>query len=241
MIEVIKSPTLITDKTQWTAFLAGPINGAPSWQAQAPKVAAKVGIENLTLLNPRKTDRFVSGTYQVNWETFGLRMCDVILFWIPPQAREMKPHRVYAITTRLEMAENLARGHKVIIGIDPEFKNENGEDMAGIHHLRRMAKYYGVKKIHSTLEDVMLELKAWMGRPRKDEEKIHRMTGPAFEPMGKMSRMIQPSTCRNETLMEQWNQTIAPGDTVYVDGDFGAEEWKAFLNGTIIQGSSNMP
>ena len=180
MIEVIKSPTPVVEKTQWTAFLAGPMNGAPSWQAQAPKVAAKVGIENLTLLNPRKT--------------------------------------------------------KVIIGVDPEC-----EDLTGIHHLMRMAKYYGVKKIHSTLENVMLELKAWMGRPRKDEEKIHRMTGPAFEPMGKMSRMILPSTCRNETKMEQWNQTIAPGDTVYVDGDFGAEEWKAFLNGTIIQGSSNMP
>ena len=60
MIEVIKSPTPVVEKTQWTAFLAGPMNGAPSWQAQAPKVAAKVGIENLTLLNPRKTDRFVS-------------------------------------------------------------------------------------------------------------------------------------------------------------------------------------
>ena len=148
MIEMIKCPQQVTEKTQWTAFLAGPMNGAPSWQAQAPKVAAKVGIENLTLLNPRKTERFVTSTYQVNWETFGLRMCDVILFWIPPQAREMKPWRYYAITTRLEMAENLARGHKVIIGIDPEFKNEKGEDMAGIHHLRRMAKYYGVKEIH---------------------------------------------------------------------------------------------
>ena len=233
---MIKCPQQVTEKTQWTVFLAGPMNGAPSWQAQAPRVAEKVGIENLTLLNPRKTERFVTGTYQVNWETFGLRMCDVILFWIPPQAREMKPWRYYAIITRLEMAENLARGHKVIIGVDPECA-----DLAGIHHLMRMAKYYGVKKIHSTLEDVMLELKAWMERPRVDEEKIHRMTGPAFEPMGKMSRMIQPSTCRNETKMEQWNQTIAPGDTVYVDGDFGAEEWKAFLNGTIIQGSSNMP
>ena len=236
MIEMIKCPQQVTEKTQWTVFLAGPMNGAPSWQAQAPRVAEKVGIENLTILNPRKTERFVTGTYQVNWETFGLRMCDVILFWIPPQAREMKPWRYYAIITRLEMAENLARGHKVIIGVDPECA-----DLAGIHHLMRMAKYYGVKKIHSTLEDVMLELKAWMERPRVDEEKIHRMTGPAFEPMGKMSRMIQPSTCRNETKMEQWNQTIAPGDTVYVDGDFGAEEWKAFLNGTIIQGSSNMP
>ena len=52
MIEVIKSPTPVVEKKQWTAFLAGPMNGAPSWQAQAPKVAAKVGIENLTLLNP---------------------------------------------------------------------------------------------------------------------------------------------------------------------------------------------
>ena len=229
MIEMIKSPTQVVEKNQWTVFLAGPMNGAPSWQAQAPKVAAKVGIEKLTLLNPRKTDRFVTGTYQVNWETFGLRMCDVILFWIPPQAREMKPHRVYAITTRLEMAENLARGHKVIIGIDPECR-----DLTGISHLIRMAKYYGVKKIHSTLEDCMKELKAWMERPRMDEEHVHHVPGPAFEPMGKMSRMIQPSTSRNETLMEQWNQSIAPGDTVYVEGEFGAEEWKAFLNGNII-------
>ena len=233
MIEMIKCPQQVTEKTQWTAFLAGPMNGAPSWQAQAPKVAEKVGIENLTLLNPRKTERFVTGTYQVNWETFGLRMCDVILFWIPPQARPMKPWRYYAITTRLEMAENLARGHKVIIGIDPEFKNENGGDMAGIHHLRRMARYYGVNEIHSSLEDCMKELKAWMERHRKEEEKVHYMTAPAFEPMDKLSRMVRPSTSRNETLMEHWNQTVAPGDTVYLEGNFGAEEWKPFLNGKI--------
>ena len=188
MIEVIKSPTPVVEKTQWTAFLAGPMNGAPSWQAQAPKVAEKVGIENLTLLNPRKTERFVTGTYQVNWETFGLRMCDVILFWIPPQARE-----------------------------------------------RRMAKYYGVKEIHTSLEDCMKELKAWMERPRKDEERVHHIPGPMFEPMGRLSRQIQANTNRNQTLMEHWNQTVAPGDTVYLDGEFGAEEWKPFLNGTIIQ------
>lgn len=228
MIEVIKSPQQVIEKKQWTVFLAGPMNGAPSWQAQAPKVAEKVGIENLTMLNPRKTERFVTDTYQVNWETFGLRMCDVILFWIPPQAREMKPHRVYAITTRMEMAENLARGHKVIIGIDPECA-----DLTGIHHLVRMAKYYGVKKIHKTLEECLKELKAWMERPRKEEEKVHLMPGPLFEPMGMLSRVIQPNTNRNQTLMERWNQQVAPGDTVYVKGDFGAEEWKSFLNGNI--------
>ena len=102
MIEVIKSPTPVTEKTQWTVFLAGPMNGAPSWQAQVPKIAAQLGIENLTMLNPRKTERFVTGTYQVNWETFGLRMCDVILFWIPPQARPMSERRIYAITTRMD-------------------------------------------------------------------------------------------------------------------------------------------
>ena len=229
MIEMIKCPQSVTEKTQWTAFLAGPMNGAPSWQAQAPKVAKKVGIENLTLLNPRKTERFVTHTYQVNWETFGLRMCDVILFWIPPQAREMKPHRIYAITTRLEMAENLARGHKVIIGVDPAC-----DDLAGIHHLKRMAKYYGVKEIHSTLEDCMMELKAWMERPRKEEERVHHISGPEFDPLPKLSRVIQPNTNRNQTLMEHWNQTVAPEDTVYVDGTFGAEEWKPFLNGKII-------
>lgn len=228
MIEVIKSPTPVTEKSQWTVFLAGPMNGAPSWQAQAPKIATRVGIDNVTFLNPRKTDRFVSGTYQVNWETFGLRMCDIILFWIPPQARPMSERRIYAITTRLEMAENLARGHKVIIGVDPKC-----EELAGIHHLKRMAKYYGVKKIHSAMEDCMKELKVWMERPRKENERIHYMSSPAFESMGSLSCVPQANTNRNHTLMEHWNQTVAPGDTVFVEGDFGAKEWMKFLNGKI--------
>ena len=80
----------------------------------------------------------------------------------------------------------------------------------------------------------MKELKVWMERPRKEAEKVHHMSGQAFEPMGMMKHVIKPSTSRNETKMEQWNQTIAPGDTVYVEGDFGSEEWKPFLNGTII-------
>ena len=81
----------------------------------------------------------------------------------------------------------------------------------------------------------MKELKEWMERPRKAEEKVHHMDGQAFEPMDKLSRMIKPCTSRNETLMEHWNQTVSPGDTVYINGDFGAEEWRLFLNGTIIQ------
>jgi hypothetical protein len=237
MVESFRCPQILPQKNQYTVFLAGPMNGAPSWQAKAPKVAAKMGIEDVTFLNPRSAPgyRHVAPGLQVNWETFGLRMCDVILFWIPPQAKVMKPWRYYAITTRLEMAENLARGHKVIIGIDPEFKNQNGDDMAGISHLRHMAKYYGVKKIHTSLEDCMKELKAWMERPRKKEEKIHYVPGPGFLPMDKLTHVPKPSTKFNHDQLEHWNQTVAPGDTVYVEGDFGAEEWKPFLNGTIIK------
>lgn len=87
MIEIIKSPTPVLSKTQWTAFLAGPMSGSPSWQREAPKLAEKMGIDNVTFLNPRKTDRFVSHSAQVNWETFGLRMCDVILCWIPSSGK----------------------------------------------------------------------------------------------------------------------------------------------------------
>ena len=50
MIEVIKSPQPVAEKKQWTVFLAGPMNGAPSWQAQAPKVAEKVGNSGLCFL-----------------------------------------------------------------------------------------------------------------------------------------------------------------------------------------------
>ena len=79
-----------------------------------------------------------------------------------------------------------------------------------------------------------MELKAWMERPRKEKERVHHISGPEFEPLPKLSRAIQPNTNRNQTLMEHWNQTVAPEDTVYVDGTFGAEEWKPFLNGKII-------
>ena len=32
-----------------------------------------------------------------------------------------------------------------------------------------MAKYYGVENIHTSLEECMVELKAWMERPRKEK------------------------------------------------------------------------
>lgn len=37
----------------------------------------------------------------------------------------------------------------------------------------------------------------------------------------------------NQTLMERWNKIVAPGDTVYVVGEFGNKEWMKLLNGDI--------
>ena len=227
MIEIIKSPTPVLSKTQWTAFLAGPMSGAPSWQREAPKLAEKMGIDNVTFLNPRKTDRFVSHSAQVNWETFGLRMCDVILCWIPPQAREMSAGRFYALTTRMEMAENLARGHKIILGLAPEV-----EELSGIGHLKFLAKYYGIKKIHQSLEGCLEEFAQWMAAHQ--EAKTLHMPGPAFDNMDSLKR--KPLLLnRNQTLMERWNQVVHPNDTVIIDGNFGAPEWAKSLNGKIVR------
>ena len=49
--------------------------------------------------------------------------------------------------------------------------------------------------------------------------------------MRTLNRVPQANTNRNQTMMEHWNQTVAPGDTVIVEGEFGAEEWMKFLNG----------
>lgn len=43
---------------------------------------------------------------QVQWETQGLRMCDVALFWIPNKDPKAElGHRVYAETTKMEIAK----------------------------------------------------------------------------------------------------------------------------------------
>ena len=61
----------------------------------------------------------------------------------------------------------------------------------------------------------------------------HYVPGPVFDTMESLKRNY-PQRNRNQTLMEHWNQTIGLHDTVYVEGEFGAEEWKPFLNGKIV-------
>lgn len=131
MNPIINSATEIRNKCGWTVFLAGPMHSSPrGWRNRLVRTAEEMGMDNITFLSPRyKTMRMPSN--QVQWETQGLRMCDVALFWIPNKDPKAElGTRVYAETTKMELAENIARGKKIILGIDTEI---NGTRHMEIH------------------------------------------------------------------------------------------------------------
>lgn len=112
-------------------FLAGPIQGAPNWQAEATRLLA-VSAPAVHVACPRRV--YLPGEFdyggQVDWETHYLRRaaeCGAILFWL---AREAEPHpgRAYAQTTRFELAEWKTRherdGVKLVVGIDDGFTGD---------------------------------------------------------------------------------------------------------------------
>jgi hypothetical protein len=161
---------------------------------------------------------------QVEWETQGLRMCDVALFWIPNKDPKAElGTRVYAETTKMELAENIARGKKIILGIDSE--------ISGTRHMKFLAKRYGVK-VHTSMEGCLAELKEWI---EKSEPKEHHIVAPGFD--SKEQLAVHPEfvdlLAMNQTLMDRWNKLVKPGDKVYVTGEFGNEEWMKLVNGEV--------
>ena len=162
---------------------------------------------------------------QVQWETQGLRMCDVALFWIPNKDPKAEiGTRVYAETTKMELAENIARGKKIILGIDTEIN--------GTRHMKFLAKRYGIKKVHTSMEGCLEELKEWI---EKSKPKEHHIVNPGFDSRQQLADHPEfvDLLAMNQTLMERWNRIVAPGDKVYVHGEFDSEEWKSLVNGDI--------
>lgn len=225
MNQIINSPTKITEKKGWTVFLAGPMKASPrGWRNKLVKAATEMGMDNITFISPRYTTMRMPSN-QVEWETQGLRMCDVALFWIPNKDPKAElGTRVYAETTKMELAENFARGKKIILGIDTEIN--------GTRHMKFLAKRYGIKKVHTSMEGCLEELKAWI---EKQMPKVHYITAPRFD--SKEQLAVHPEfvdlLAMNQTLMERWNRIVAPGDKVYVVGEFGNTEWMNLLNGEI--------
>ncbi len=109
-------------------FLAGPIQGAPDWQAEAICLLAALA-PILAVASPRHNYPAGEFSYaeQIDWETHHLRRAashGVILFWL---AREVTPvpGRAYAQTTRFELAEWKVRherdGARLVVGIEDGF------------------------------------------------------------------------------------------------------------------------
>ena len=225
MNQIINSPTEIKNKNGWTVFLAGPMHSSPrGWRNKLVKAAGEMGMENITFLSPRYTTMRMPSN-QVQWETQGLRMCDVAMFWIPNKDPKAElGTRVYAETTKMELAENFARGKKIILGIDTEIN--------GTTHMKFLAKRYGIKKVHTSMEGCLEELKKWI---EKSEPKEHHIIAPKFDSKEQLAAHPEfvDLLAMNQTLMERWNRIVAPEDKVYVHGELGNEEWMKLVNGDI--------
>lgn len=110
-----------------SVFLAGPIQDAPDWQAEA--IAGLIDLP-IVVSNPR-TEAPWHGNFaaQVDWETWHLSAADVVLFWLARPAGLTANDRSYAQTSRFELGEWLAHacygGHvNVVVGIEPGFHGE---------------------------------------------------------------------------------------------------------------------
>ena len=120
----------MTELTGPAIFLAGPIQGAADWQADAIEIIQKLS-PSASIATPRRD--YLDGQFdhskQVDWETKYLRFCaegGVLLFWLAPE-HVHNPERAYAQTTRFELAEWKIRherdGVKLALGIDDQFSN----------------------------------------------------------------------------------------------------------------------
>lgn len=98
--------------------------------------------------------------------------------------------------------------------------------------MKFLAKRYGIKKVHTSMEECLEELKAWI---EKQKPMVHYIAAPGFDSKDQVA--VHPEfvdlLAMNQTLMERWNRIVAPGDKVYVVGDFGNEEWMKLVNGEV--------
>lgn len=134
-------------------FLAGPIQGAANWQAEAIGLLGQLA-SHLHVANPRRA--YLTGEFdydaQVDWETHHLRRAaadGAVLFWLAREAVHACD-RAYAQTTRFELAECKVRHERdrtrLVVGIE--------EGFTGARYIRRrLAQGYPAVPLCDTLED----------------------------------------------------------------------------------------
>lgn len=218
---MITSPeNLHKKKTKIYVFCAGPIQGAPDWQNNLPE------IEGVEWINPRRRnlDNF-NWDEQVKWETEGIRLSDILLFWIPKEVEKIEG-RDYAQTTRIELMENLVRGKNIILGIDPSIHCRR-------YLIEKYKKYTGKNNVYDNLEDCIKDLKGRLN----DKSSVYFTSDTHFGSRRTLELSKRPFIDVDEmnwTMVERWNKVVKPQDVVYHLGDFGDLEWANLLNGKII-------
>lgn len=152
-------PPVRTSVERPLIFLAGPIQGAPDWQAAAIALIT-VQAPDIDVASPRRAEtggEFGEDKYQeqVDWEHDHLAIAaerGVTLFWLAREAVRI-PERSYAQTTRFELGEAVTvhrfTGARVVVGIEDGFTNAR--------YLRRtIAKKAPGIALCGTLEDTCL-------------------------------------------------------------------------------------
>lgn len=207
-------------------FLAGPIKGAPDWQAEAIKDLADLDIY---VANPRRENVVnFNLDLQVGWESKFLAAADVIMFWIPPKVADVAG-RDYAQTSRFELAEWMAKTHynhtrkQVVVGIDDAF----------------FGKSYIVKRleaenvpVYSTYAETLNKVRALL----KSGGRIFFTSDTHFgsERTRQFSRRPFVSVKEmDDVLVKNWNNKVASDDVVYHLGDFGDLNIRPYLHGKI--------
>lgn len=239
MKKIIYCPEKLPRKENIWVFLMGPIQGAPQWQQEVfDKFPSDLPV---TFLNPRRKENpkgnedekkvFSDDDYrkQVEWETIGLRTCDIILCWIPSPAEDI-PGRQYAQTTRFELGENLARGKKVLLGTDP--------NIPGYRYFQHKLVTYHQCSLSHSLSDLLLALENQIKSVSDPEKYYDWFTSDThFGSSRALSLSRRPFLTTKDmdwAMIENWNKKVKPGDNIYHLGDFGSTEYLKYLNGNKI-------
>ena len=127
----------------------------------------------------------------------------------------------------MELLENLARGKRVILGID--------DDIRAADYMKYKAKSYGVRKIHKTLEGCLEELRDIIREEESRGSRSFSVGDLCFGSEDALAARPQFSSVldMNQTIVERWNRQVGLHDTVWCSGDVGDESWLRLLNGDI--------
>lgn len=205
-------------------FVAGPIQGASKWQHSLPD------IPGVAWISPRRLE-YEGFNYdeQIGWETLGLRISDIVLFWIPEPIEDI-PGRCYSQTTRIELGENLGRGKRAVYGCYSSYPGRSYIE-------EKIKRYYGEDKfLHPSLDSLLNELTALIST-KVHSPKLFFTSDTHFGSSRALDLSRRPFVNvreMDETMIERWNSVVSPYDRVFHLGDFGETLWPiSYLNGSI--------